>query len=73
MLDVSPDGASCTATSASADLTMPVGTLGAVSLGGPRVAMLHAAGWLDEHTPGSVAVADALFAGPVVPWCNTWF
>ena len=52
---------------------MPAGTLGAVSLGGPRVAMLHAAGWLDEHTPGSVTVADALFASPVVPWCNTWF
>ena len=73
VLDASPVGASCTATSESADLTMPVRTLGAVSLGGPRVAMLHAAGWLDEHTPGSVAAADALFAGSVEPWCNTWF
>ena len=73
VLDVSQDGASCTTTTQTADLTMPVGTLGAVSLGGPRVAMLHAAGWLDEHTPGAAAVADALFAGAVVPWCNTWF
>ena len=52
---------------------MPAGTLGAVSLGGLRLATLHAAGWLDEHTPGSVAVAGDLFASPVAPWCNTWF
>jgi predicted acetyltransferase len=72
-LDVSPGGATCTPTRAAADLTMPIRTLGAVALGGPRVAMLHAAGWLDEHTPGSVMTADAVFAGTVVPWCNTWF
>jgi predicted acetyltransferase len=72
-LDVSPDGATCGSTRDAADLTMPVGTLGAALLGGPRVAMLHAAGWLDEHTPGAVTTADAIFAGTVVPWCNTWF
>ena len=72
-LDASPDGAACAPTSAPADLTMSAGTLGAVSLGGQRTAMLHAAGWLDEHTPGAVATADALFAGTVAPWCNTWF
>ena len=52
---------------------MPAGTLGAVSLGGPHLSMLHAAGWLDEHTSGSVTIAGNLFAGPMAPWCNTWF
>ena len=72
-VDASPDGATCTTTSDAADLTMPAGALGAVSLGGPPLATLHAAGWLDEHTPGSVTVAGNLFASPVAPWCNTWF
>ena len=72
-LDASPDGATCVATDEAAELTLPVRTLGAVSLGGVRLATLHAAGWSDEHVAGAVERADALLAGPVVPWCNTWF
>ena len=72
-LDASPDGATCVATDESAEITLPVRTLGAVSLGGVRLAPLHAAGWADEHAPGAIHRADALFAGSVVPWCNTWF
>jgi predicted acetyltransferase len=72
-LDASSDGAECSATDEPADLTLPVRTLGAAYLGGARLTTLHAAGWLDEHRPGSVARADALFAGNVAPWCNTWF
>jgi predicted acetyltransferase len=72
-LDASPGGAQCSATDEPADITLPVRTLGAAYLGGSRLATLHAAGWLDEHTPGSVIRADALFAGTVAPWCNTWF
>ena len=72
-LDASSDGAVCSTTDAPADLTLPIRALGAAYLGGARLATLHAAGWLDEHTPGSVARADALFAGTVAPWCNTWF
>ncbi len=72
-LDASSEGAECSATDESPDLTLPVRTLGAAYLGGARLATLHAAGWLDEHTPGSVGRADALFAGSVAPWCNTWF
>jgi predicted acetyltransferase len=72
-LDASPDGAACAGTSERADLTLPVRTLGAVCLGGMRLTTLHGAGWLDEHTVGAVGRADALFAGVVTPWCNTWF
>ena len=72
-LDASPDGSSCRSTDESAELTIPVRTLGTAYLGGIRLARLHRAGWLDEHVPGAVARADALLAGDVAPWCNTWF
>jgi predicted acetyltransferase len=72
-LDAGPDGATCTTTTETADLTLPVRTLGAVSLGDVRLDLLHRAGWLDEHVPGAVARAAGLFAGAVTPWCNTWF
>jgi predicted acetyltransferase len=72
-LDACPDGTTCRATDETADLTLPVATLGAAFLGGVRLATLHAAGWLDEDRPGAVAQADALLAGTVAPWCNTWF
>ena len=73
VVDASPEGASCAPTDDSAELTLPVHALGAAFLGGARLATLHAAGWLDEHRPGAVARADAMFAGAVAPWCNTWF
>jgi predicted acetyltransferase len=72
-LDAAPDGATCRPTDETADLSLPVATLGAAYLGGARLATLHAAGWLDEHRPGAVVEADALFATGVAPWCNTWF
>jgi predicted acetyltransferase len=72
-LDASPDGAACDPTHEPADLTVPVHALGAAYLGGARLATLHAAGWLDEHAPGAVDAADAMFAGRIAPWCNTWF
>jgi predicted acetyltransferase len=72
-LDGSPEGATCVPTDQPAELTIPVRTLGSAFLGGVRVSTLHAAGWLDEHVPGAVARADAMFAGDVAPWCNTWF
>ncbi|HET7690986.1 MAG TPA: GNAT family N-acetyltransferase [Nocardioidaceae bacterium] len=73
LLDATSEGASCTRTDRPADLTLPVRTLGAVYLGGLSVTRLHAAGWLDEETPGAAALADRLFASAVRPWCNTWF
>jgi predicted acetyltransferase len=72
-LEGGADGASCKATGETADLTMPVGTLGAAYLGGESFKRLQAAGWLDENTAGSVRRADQMFLTPGAPWCNTWF
>lgn len=73
LLEATEEGGSVTRTDESPDLTLPVRTLGALYLGGTPVMRLHAAGWLDEETPGAVALADRLFASAVQPWCNTWF
>ena len=48
-------------TDRAADLAVPVGALGAAYLGGPAWARLAAGGWVDEHRPGAVARATALF------------
>ncbi|MET0144941.1 MAG: GNAT family N-acetyltransferase, partial [Ilumatobacteraceae bacterium] len=72
-LDASPDGATCVPTTESAEVTLPVATLGAASLGGLRLKRMHDAGWCDEHVAGAVDRADALLATRVPPWCNTWF
>jgi predicted acetyltransferase len=70
-LDASPDGAACAPTSASADLTLSLGDLGAAYLGGTGVVNLWRAGRVDEHTPDAVAHAERLFRTPSDPWCST--
>jgi predicted acetyltransferase len=72
-LDASPDGATCITTTESAELTVPIRTLGAACLGDVRLDTLQRAGWLDEHAPGAATRGAQLFAGDVAPWCNTWF
>lgn len=72
-LDGGPDGASCQPTGAQADLTLPAQTLGAVYLGGPILRSLAAAGHVDEHRPGALARADAMFRSPETPWCPITF
>lgn len=72
-LEADRDGATVKPTDEPAALTLPVRALSAAYLGGTRLRALHAAGWLDEHEPGAVERADALLAGAVTPWCNTWF
>jgi predicted acetyltransferase len=73
LLDGGPDGATCTATDATADLTLPVDTLGSVFLGGVSFLALADAGRLDEHAAGAVVRADTMFRSSVTPWCSTWF
>ncbi|MGH3853680.1 MAG: GNAT family N-acetyltransferase [Pseudonocardiaceae bacterium] len=72
-LDGGPDGASCVRTTACADLTLTAAALGSAYLGGYGVRALAAAGMLEEHSPGAVARADAMFRSPITPWCSTWF
>jgi predicted acetyltransferase len=73
VLDAAPDGATCTATTETAELTLPIRTLGAACLGDVRLDVLHRAGWLDEHAPGAASRAAELLSGVLAPWCNTWF
>jgi predicted acetyltransferase len=67
------DGATCARTEAPADVTLDAATLGSVYLGGYQLRTLAAAGLVEEHTPGAVSRADAMFTSPVTPWCSTWF
>ncbi|HVX17540.1 MAG TPA: GNAT family N-acetyltransferase [Acidimicrobiales bacterium] len=68
------DGASCTpAPEASPDLTLGAEELGALWLGGVAPSVLAAAGRVDEHTPGALALADRMFPVHPGPFCNTMF
>jgi len=74
VLDGGPDGASCLAApDATPDLTCPHAALGAVVLGGNTWATLSEAGEVDEHLPGALARADAMFATAPAPATLTWF
>jgi predicted acetyltransferase len=72
-LDAGTDGATCTPTTAQADLVVPVAALGAAYLGGLSWARLAAAGWVDEARSGAVATAAAMFSTPRAPWCGHTF
>ena len=73
-LDGSPDGArSVEQPNAAPDLSCSRATLGALSLGGTSWATFAAAGAVDENTPGSVALADAMFATAPAPATVSWF
>jgi len=68
-----PDGASVVPTHDAPDLTCEVATLSTAWLGGVRWSVLASAGWVDEHTPGALATADAMFASVPLPTAFTWF
>jgi predicted acetyltransferase len=73
-LDGGPDGArGADQSSAVPDLSCSRATLGALSLGGSSWATLAAAGAVDEHTPGAIALADAMFATTPAPATVSWF
>jgi predicted acetyltransferase len=72
-LDGGPEGATCKRTSAAADLSVSALELGAAYLGGTRLRALASAGFVDEHTPGALTLADAMFSSAVAPWCAEVF
>jgi predicted acetyltransferase len=73
LLDGGPSGASCARTDKTPDLSLSVEGLGSAYLGRVPLAMLAAAGRVDEHRRGSIATADVMMRSPVTPWCSTWF
>jgi predicted acetyltransferase len=73
VLEGGPAAATCVPTREPPDLSLPVGVLGSVYLGGFPLALLAAAGKVEERREGAVATADAMFRSPVAPWCATWF
>jgi predicted acetyltransferase len=68
LLEASPSGATCAATTESADLTLTASALSAAYLGGFTVDRLAAAGGVDEHRAGAIAQASALLATTRAPW-----
>ncbi|HLK45710.1 MAG TPA: sterol carrier protein domain-containing protein, partial [Acidimicrobiales bacterium] len=72
-VDASGEGTQCRPTTAPADLTLPVGALGSLYLGGVSARTLQLAGLVDEHLAGAVARADCMFRTSRAPWCTTWF
>ncbi|MET9802977.1 GNAT family N-acetyltransferase [Streptomyces sp. NPDC006368] len=72
-LDASPEGAACAPTTASADLTMDIGELGALCLGDESAVRLAALGRVEESTPGAAARAELLLRTPRRPWCPDVF
>jgi predicted acetyltransferase len=73
VLEAGVEGAQCTRTGETADLTLPIDALGSVYLGGTSLFALAAAGRVDEHRAGALAEADTMFGSYRPPWCNTWF
>jgi predicted acetyltransferase len=72
-LDGGPDGATCTATDASPDLTLPVAALGAVYLGAHDLRDVVVRTGADEHRAGAMARAAAMFRSVREPWTSTFF
>ena len=72
-LEGGPDGATCAATDAEADLVVPVGALGAAYVGGTSWGRLAAVGWVDERRDGATRKAAAMFSSPRAPWCVLTF
>ncbi len=73
LLDASPEGVRAAATDRSPELTIAAGALGAAYLGGTRLRDAVLAGGWDEHRPGALADADALFATRDGPWSSSFF
>ncbi|MET9580919.1 GNAT family N-acetyltransferase [Streptomyces massasporeus] len=72
-LEVSPEGASCTPTTESAELELGLGELGALWLGDESAVRLAALGRVREERAGAARKADALLRTSRRPWCPDMF
>ncbi|MEV7393494.1 MULTISPECIES: GNAT family N-acetyltransferase [unclassified Streptomyces] len=72
-LDASPEGASCTPTTDTPELTLDIAELASVWLGDQSVTRLHALGRVQEERVGAAREADALLRASGRPWCPDIF
>ncbi|MGW0497814.1 GNAT family N-acetyltransferase [Streptomyces sp. NPDC003007] len=72
-LEASPEGASCTPTTESAELELGLGELGALWLGDESAVRLAELGWVREERAGAARKADALLRTSRRPWCPDMF
>ncbi|WP_345617586.1 GNAT family N-acetyltransferase [Streptomyces ziwulingensis] len=72
-LEASGAGASCTATTRSADLVLDAGDLAALWLGDESAVRLAALGRVREERAGAARMADALLRTSRRPWCPDIF
>ena len=73
LLDATAEGATCTPTDRSPDLTLPVAALGSVFLGAHDLRDVVIRTGVDEHTPGTLGTAAAAFRTAREPWCSSFF
>lgn len=73
LLTVRGSRAGCVPTDREPDLSLGVGDLGSVYLGGTAPSTLVRAGHIRAHRPGAAALADALFRAERSPHCLHWF
>lgn len=64
-----PAGAFCDRTDREPDLVLGIEALSAVFLGGVSLGALHAAGRVQEVSPGAATLASTAFGWPIAPWC----
>ncbi|MFI8996950.1 GNAT family N-acetyltransferase [Streptomyces sp. NPDC053542] len=72
-LDAGPEGATCTRTTRSADLTLDVRELATLYLGDESPTRLAALGRVQEDRPGALATAETLLRTARRPWCPDLF
>ena len=72
-ITLGPESSEVAATSASAEVRLSIGALGAAYLGGASLTRLHEAGQLTELQAGAVARLDALLRTTTAPWSPTTY
>ncbi len=73
LLEADPGGATCCPTDQSPQITLGAGSLGSIYLGGVALRRLAGAARADEHQPGALDRADAMFHSAIAPWSDTEF
>ncbi|WP_328350348.1 GNAT family N-acetyltransferase [Streptomyces sp. NBC_00445] len=73
LLTVRDGKADCVPTDRKPDLSLDIGDLGSVYLGGTAPSTLVRAGHIRAHRPGAATLADALFRAERSPHCLHWF